>query len=124
MGAEEARRHKMGSQNREVAAVTVFLMGLGVIVQAIGLLTDLYSYQIGFLGLLGCWIVAVSFLAYHRRGARDAVVIFFLGLGILLQALGPITDLYDYKLGFVGLVAAWVVAITLRVYYGRYSRDE
>ena len=114
----------MGSQKREVAAVTVFLMGLGVIVQAIGLLTDLYSYQVGFLGLLGCWIVAVSFLAYHRRGPRDAVVIFFLGLGILLQALGPITDLYNYKLGFVGLVAAWVVAVTLRVYYGRYSGDQ
>ncbi|MBM4443776.1 MAG: hypothetical protein FJ020_00560 [Chloroflexi bacterium] len=114
----------MGGQNRAVAAVTVFLIGIGVLIQVIGLLTDLYSYKAGFLGLLAAVVVAISFLVYHRRGARDATVVFLLGLGLVLQVFGPLTDLYSYKVGFVGLVASWVVAITLRVYYGRSSRYD
>jgi hypothetical protein len=114
----------MGSQNREVAAVTVFLIGLGILIQAVGLVTDVYSYKMGFLGLLACLVVAVSFLVYHNRGPRDGVVIFLMGLGVLLLFVGPLADVYDYKIGFVGLVSAWVVAITLRVYYGRSSRYD
>lgn len=114
----------MGSQNREVAAVSVFLTGLGVLIQVVGLVTDVFSYKIGFLGLLACLVVAISFLVYHRRGPRDGVVIFLMGLGVLLLFIGPLADVYDYKIGFVGLVSAWVVAITLRVYYGRSSRYD
>ncbi len=114
----------MGSQNRAVAAVTVFLIGIGVLLQVVGLLTDAYTYKIGFIGLLAAVGVAISFLVYHRRGPRDAVVVFLVFLGLVLQVFGPLTDLYDYKVGFVGLVASWVLAITLRVYYGRSSRYD
>ena len=52
-----------------------------------------------------------------NRNETNALVVFLLGLGVLVMVLGPCTGLYGIGLGFIGLVASWVVAITLRVYH-------
>jgi len=47
----------------------------------------------------------------------DALSIFTMGLGIFLLILGPCAGFYSIAIGLVALVACWVLAITLRVFY-------
>jgi len=54
----------------------------------------------------------------------DALSIFLMGLGVLLLVLGPCAGFYSIAIGFVALVACWVLAITLRVFYFGGNRDE
>jgi len=54
----------------------------------------------------------------------DALSIFMMGLGIFLLILGPCAGFYSIAIGLVGLVACWVLAITIRVFYFGGSRDE
>ncbi len=51
------------------------------------------------------------------RNEINALVVFLMGLGVLVVALGLCTDIFSVQLGFIGLVASWVVAMTLRVYH-------
>ena len=59
---------------------------------------------------------------YGYYGARmstpevNALTVFLLGIGVLTLVIGASTDLYSLGLGFVGLVTAWVLGLTLRVY--------
>jgi len=54
----------------------------------------------------------------------DAVAVLLVGLGILVFIVGVFTDAYNWKLGVVGLVALWVIAVTLRVLTVAMDRDE
>lgn len=57
--------------------------------------------------------------------AINTTTVFLLGLGILVLVLGPCTGLYSIGLGFVGLVASWVLGLTLRAYLcGRQEDDS
>jgi hypothetical protein len=40
-----------------------------------------------------------------------------MGLGVFLLILGPAADLYSIQSGLIALVALWVLAITIRVFY-------
>jgi hypothetical protein len=53
----------------------------------------------------------------RQNNEMNALTIFLMGTGVLLLVLGPCTGLYGIGMGFVGLVASWVVAVTLRVYH-------
>jgi len=60
----------------------------------------------------------------ENRNEINALVVFLMGLGILVVTLGLCTDVYSVQLGFIGLVASWVVAITLRVYHAGTANDN
>ena len=52
-----------------------------------------------------------------ERRASIAVSVFLMGLGVFLLILGPAADLYSIQSGLIALVALWVLAITVRVFY-------
>ena len=54
----------------------------------------------------------------------NAFTVLLFGLGFLFFVVGACTDLYPVGLGFVGWVALWVFAITLRVYFGRWDHSD
>jgi len=54
----------------------------------------------------------------------DALSIFLMGLGVFLLILGPCAGFYSIAMGLVGMVACWVLAITIRVFYFGGTRDE
>lgn len=59
------------------------------------------------------------------RNGVNALAVFLFGLGVLLLILGPCTDLYSLAYGVIALVATWVLAITIRVFYfGAGSGEE
>jgi uncharacterized membrane protein YuzA (DUF378 family) len=51
------------------------------------------------------------------RSGVDALSVFLFGLGVLLLILGPCADLYSINYGIIALVATWVLAITIRVFF-------
>jgi len=61
-----------------------------------------------------------------ERDGREmnALSIFMMGLGVFLLILGPCADYYSIARGLIALVACWVLAITLRVFYFGGSRDD
>ena len=60
-----------------------------------------------------------------ERSGVNALSVFLFGLGILLLILGPCADLYSVAHGLIALVATWVLAITIRVFYfGAGSEEE
>ena len=54
----------------------------------------------------------------------DALTVFLMGLGVLLLVLGPCADLYSIGMGLVGMVACWVLAISMRVFYLGGNRED
>jgi hypothetical protein len=55
----------------------------------------------------------------------NALSVFLFGLGVFLLILGPCADLYSVAHGLIALVATWVLAITIRVFYfGSGSEEE
>ena len=54
----------------------------------------------------------------------DALSIFMMGLGVFLLILGPCAGFYSIAMGLVALVACWVLAITIRVFYFGGARDD
>jgi len=56
--------------------------------------------------------------------AANALTILLFGLGFLFFVVAACTDLYSLGLGFVGWVALWVIAGTLRVYFGRWDYSD
>ena len=55
----------------------------------------------------------------------NAFSVFLFGLGIFLLILGPCADLYSVAHGLIALVATWVLAITIRVFYfGARSEED
>jgi hypothetical protein len=61
----------------------------------------------------------------ERNGREmDALSIFLMGLGVLLLVLGHCAGFYSMAIGLVALVACFVLAITLRVFYFGGNRDD
>ncbi|MDM7998552.1 MAG: hypothetical protein QUS33_00760 [Dehalococcoidia bacterium] len=60
----------------------------------------------------------------EERRAADAFSVFLFGLGILLLILGPCAGFYEIATGLIALVACWVIAVTIRVFYFHGTRDE
>lgn len=60
-----------------------------------------------------------------ERNGVDALSVFLFGFGVLLLILGPCADLYSISYGIIALVATWVLAITIRVFFfGGESSEE
>jgi prepilin signal peptidase PulO-like enzyme (type II secretory pathway) len=57
------------------------------------------------------------------RGINALTVLLF-GLGVLSFFVGLCTDVLTVGQGVIGWVALWVVAYTIRVYYGRWERFD
>jgi MFS family permease len=55
---------------RLLAALTMFLLGCGVMALLVGLLGDRYSWQTGVIGMVGFWVVALSLAAFLAAGGR------------------------------------------------------
>jgi len=60
----------------------------------------------------------------RERSGVSALSVFLFGLGILLLILGPCADLYSIAHGLIALVATWVLAITIRVFYFGAGSEE
>jgi len=60
----------------------------------------------------------------RERSGVDALSVFLFGLGVLLLILGPCADLYGISYGLIALVASWVLAITMRVFFFGGTSDE
>jgi hypothetical protein len=56
---------------REIDALTIFLMGLGVLLTVLGPCAGFYSIAIGFVALVGCWVVAITIRVLYFGGTRD-----------------------------------------------------
>lgn len=61
----------MGRDGREIDALTIFLMGLGVLLLVLGPCAGLYTIAIGFVALVGCWVVAITLRVLYFGGTRD-----------------------------------------------------
>jgi uncharacterized membrane protein YuzA (DUF378 family) len=61
----------------------------------------------------------------REKSGVDALSVFLMGFGVLLLILGPCADIYSMSYGLIGLVASWVFAITIRVFFfGGESSDN
>jgi hypothetical protein len=56
---------------REMNALTVFLMGLGVLLLVLAPCAGFYSIAIGFVALVGCWVVAITLRVLYFGGTRE-----------------------------------------------------
>ena len=61
----------MERDGREIDAVTIFLMGLGVLLLVLGPCAGFYSIAIGFVALVGCWVAATTLRVLYFGGTRD-----------------------------------------------------
>lgn len=59
-----------------------------------------------------------------ERSGVNALSVFLFGLGVLLLILGPCAGLYSISYGVIALVATWVIAITIRVFYFGAGSEE
>ncbi len=56
---------------RLLVALTIFLLGCGVIAFLVGLLWDRYSWQTGVIAMAAFWVVAISLGAFLAAGGTD-----------------------------------------------------
>ena len=61
----------MERDGREIDALTVFLMGLGVFLLILGPCAGFYSIALGFVSIVGCWVVAITLRVLCIGGTRD-----------------------------------------------------
>jgi len=61
----------MERDGREIDALTVFLMGLGILLLVLGPCAGFYSIAIGFVALVGCWVAAITLRVFYFGGSRD-----------------------------------------------------
>jgi hypothetical protein len=61
---------------------------------------------------------------YFIGREANAFTILLFGLGFLFFVVAVCTDLYPVGLGIVGWVALWVLAVPLRVYFGRWDYSD
>ena len=61
----------METDGREMNALTVFLMGLGILFFVLGPCAGLYSAAIGLVALIGCWVVGISLRVFYFGGNRE-----------------------------------------------------
>ena len=117
---------------KHINAFAALLFGCGVLVLAVGLFTDRYSWQYGVIGMVAFWVVAFTlggFMAtfalpaawYHGdetiRRYLTAIGAFVFGSGILVFVVGLLSDAYNWQLGLIGMVALWVADLVGATYY-------
>jgi len=56
---------------RLLVALTVFLLGCGVVAFLVGLLWDRYSWQTGVISMAAFWVVAISLATLLAGGGTD-----------------------------------------------------
>ena len=56
---------------RLLVALTIFLLGCGVIAFLVGLLWDRYSWETGVIAMASFWVVAISLGAFLATGGAD-----------------------------------------------------
>jgi len=61
----------MERDGREMNALTVFLIGLGVLLLVLGPCAGFYSIAVGFVALVGCWVVAITLRVLYFGGTRE-----------------------------------------------------
>jgi len=61
----------MERDGREIDALTVFLIGLGVLLLVLGPCTGFYTIAIGFVILVGCWVAGITLRVFYFGGSRD-----------------------------------------------------
>jgi len=61
----------MERDGREIDALTVFLMGLGILLLVLGPCTGFYTVAIGFVTLVGCWVAAITLRVFYFGGTGD-----------------------------------------------------
>ena len=61
----------MERDGREVDALTVFLMGLGVLLLVLGPCTGFYTIAIGFVPLVAFWVAAITLRVFCFGGTGD-----------------------------------------------------
>jgi len=61
----------MERDGREIDALTIFVMGLGVLLLVLGPCAGFYSIAIGFVALVGCWVVGISLRTLFFGGTRN-----------------------------------------------------
>jgi len=71
MEPENRRRCEMERDGRDIDALTIFLMGLGFLLLVLGPCAGFYSIAIGFVTLVGCWVVAITLRVLYFGGTRD-----------------------------------------------------
>jgi len=58
---------------RLLVALTVFLLGCGVVAFLVGLLWDRYSWQTGVISMAAFWVVAISLASFLAGGSTESV---------------------------------------------------
>jgi len=61
----------MEREGREIDALTIFLMGLGILLLVLGPCAGFYSIAIGFVALVSCWVVAITLRVLYFGSTRD-----------------------------------------------------
>ena len=61
----------MERDGREIDALTIFVMGLGVLLLVLGPCAGFYSIAIGFVALVGCWVAGISLRTLFFGGTRN-----------------------------------------------------
>lgn len=58
------------------------------------------------------------------RRFMNALTALLFGIGILVFAVGLFTEQYSWQIGLIGMVAAWVIALAMRVYLASRSDED
>jgi hypothetical protein len=117
---------------KHINAFAALLFGCGVLVLAVGLFSDRYSWQYGVIGMVAFWVVALALWAfmatfelpaawYHGdemiRRYLTAIGAFVFGCGMLVLVVGLFSDLYSWQHGLIGMIALWVADLVGATYY-------
>jgi len=117
---------------KHINAFAALVFGCGVLVLAVGLFSDRYSWQYGVIGMVAFWVVALTLRAfmatfklpaawYHGdemiRRYLTGVGAFVFGCGVLVLVAGLLSDLYSWQYGLIGMIALWVADLVGATYY-------
>jgi hypothetical protein len=61
----------MEREGREMDALSIFLMGLGVLLLVLGPCAGFYSIAIGLVALVGCWVVGITLRVLYFGGSSN-----------------------------------------------------
>jgi len=117
---------------KHINAFAALVFGCGVLVLAVGLFSDRYSWQYGVIGMVAFWVVALTLRAfmatfklpaawYHGdemiRRYLTGVGAFVFGCGVLVLVVGLLSDLYSWQYGLIVMIALWVADLAGATYY-------
>jgi len=61
----------MERDGREMDALSIFMIGLGVFLMILGPCADFYRIKLGLVALVACWGLAITLRVYCFGGPRD-----------------------------------------------------